>query len=108
MHWFTEIVLVLGTSAAAIALIISAAELQRIRTIFQSGTIRVTLRRWDTSSSARPGMPTESSGYAIFTFRGGQWRLEADLSQPGYEAVPPNISGTFEGQVIKKISGPKN
>ncbi len=48
------------------------------------------------------------AGFAIYMFRNNRWVLEADLSAPGCESTPPSIPGSFEGQVVRKESSPRN
>lgn len=50
------------------------------------------------------GLMGSPAGYAIYVFRQGQWVMDADLSRTGFEASPPTMPGTYEGQVIKRES----
>ncbi len=107
MQHIFEGVVTVGVSLSTGILVMTAIELHRIRNILQDGRGIDNKRKTDTSVSAQMSLQDAESGYAIFVFREGKWVLEADLSQPGYEAVPPNLTGGFEGQVVKKISGVK-
>jgi hypothetical protein len=48
----------------------------------------------------------ESTGYAIYVYRNGNWNIVSDFSRPGFEAVPPMIPGSFEDQHLRTHSRP--
>lgn len=105
MHPIVQTSFLFGIGAIAIGLVATTRELRLIRSLLSTGDIRLDSGPPTSKQefSWRPG--TIRAGYAIFVFRQGQWVLEADLSNQGYEAVAPAIAGTFEGQVVKKESG---
>ena len=46
-------------------------------------------------------------GYSIWVFRNGQWVLEENHCEPGYESgAPPDCAGSFEGDRIKQEGVP--
>lgn len=106
MHPLAQIVICLAAAAAAGSLYALVLELRQFRGALESQRIRampppavVT-----TSRQARPRTQGVDGGYAIYSFRQGDWHLEADLSATGYEATPPMMAGTFENQVVKRES----
>ena len=106
MNLILQIVLVLSVVVIAGALVFGVIEWRQIRIFLTTRRIKVeTVRPLTTSSKTE--LLCSRAGYAIHVFRQGTWVLEADLSNPGYEAVSPSIAGTFEGQVVKKESGLK-
>ncbi len=44
-------------------------------------------------------------GHSIHVFRNGSWELQEDFSQAGYEASRPTMEGSYEGQVVRTVSG---
>ena len=44
-------------------------------------------------------------GHSIHVFKNGSWELQEDFSRAGYEASRPRMDGSYEGQVVKTISG---
>jgi hypothetical protein len=107
MNPFAQTIAVVGVTLAAGSFAIAALELRRIRIFISSWTINVHSAHsgpsWR-SPSARLTILSSPAGYAIFVFRHKRWVIESDLSNPGYEAVPPSIEGAYEGQVVKKES----
>jgi hypothetical protein len=110
MHPLVQTIVVIGVAASAIALALSAMELRQIRSILQVGKFRLSTRAWQPSTGSAqhaPGLFFSKAGFAVYTYRDGKWMLEADYSKPGYEAVGPTISGSYENQVVKKESALK-
>ena len=103
MHPLVQTMFIMGTAFTAVGLVVATRELRLIRNLLSTREI---LFESQPSASAKlsRSMGASAGGHAIFVFRQGQWALEEDLSRPGYEAVPPAIAGTFEGQVVKKES----
>lgn len=107
MHPVSQTIVVIGVTLAAGSFAIAAVELRRIRFFISSWTINVHSTHsepWMRSPSARLTILSSPAGYGIFVFRDKRWVIESDLSNPGYEAVPPTMDGAYEGQVVKKES----
>ena len=46
-------------------------------------------------------------GYSIWVCRNGQWVMEENHCEPGYESgAPPDVAGSFEGDRIKQEGVP--
>jgi len=46
------------------------------------------------------GIP--AGGYALWAYRDGQWQLERDSSEPGFQCgPPPGRAGWYEGEIVK-------
>ncbi|MBI3865256.1 MAG: hypothetical protein HY290_25560 [Planctomycetia bacterium] len=104
MNPLVQTFLLFGITLSAGSLAMAAVELRRIRTFISSWTFNVQAGPSWRSPSAKLTILSSPAGYAIFVYRNKNWVLEADLSNPGYEAVPPTIPGSYEGQVVKKES----
>lgn len=50
---------------------------------------------------------TLQGGYALYIWNGQRWELDSDLSLPGFEASPPQLKGSYQGQVIRKEAVPR-
>ena len=62
----------------------------------------------DKRSTITGYLPTTlQGGYALYTWNGKRWELDSDLSLPGFEATPPQLEGSYEGQVIRKEAVPR-
>lgn len=45
------------------------------------------------------------SGFCVWVYRGGQWKIAADYSREGFEpGPPPAYSGSCEGYAVKQPS----
>jgi hypothetical protein len=110
MHPLVQTIVVVGIAASAVALALCALELRQIRSVLQLGKFSISARAWEPSTGSMqqaPGLFFSKAGFAVYTYRQGKWVLEADYSKPGYEAVGPNLVGSYENQVVKKESALK-
>jgi hypothetical protein len=95
----------IALAVSAVTLIVVAFDLRRLRIHFETSTISIVVQD-DRPGDTHHTTVDSLSGYSIFVYRNNQWILEADLSSPGFEATPPTIPGTYDGQVVKKESVP--
>lgn len=105
MNPFVQAVVAIGVVASTVALAATARELRQLRVLLKSGRVRVQTHRPPLLSSTMAHIGGAPGGHAVFMYRQDRWVLESDLSQAGYEAVPPRMPGSFEGQVVKTDSG---
>ncbi len=49
-----------------------------------------------------PHYENPSGGYCFWAYRNGQWKLDMDCCEAGFEAGPPPArKGRYEGEVVK-------
>jgi hypothetical protein len=106
MNPYVETIVAIGCCVISVAFVVVAVDVRRIRYFISSWKMNVMSDHVPGSRSMNLRMTLLSSpaGYAIFVFRGGNWVLESDLSNRGFEPVLPTIPGAYEGQVVKKES----
>jgi hypothetical protein len=105
MEFAFELTVSAALVVSAIALIRVAVDLRLLRVLLDTSALRVVIEDLPPTGGHHRTMAF-ASGYGIFVYRDNQWVLEADLSSPGFEPVAPTVSGSYEGQVLKKGSVP--
>lgn len=107
----TGLLAVATLALAASALILFGIGQRLVKVEQALSNINCTLRaRFDGGCHGPPpwyGLMGSPAGYAIYVYRDGKWLMEADLSRPGFESMPPSMQGAYEGQVVKRESIPR-
>lgn len=106
MHPLVQVVVAVGAVVVVGLLAMIAGELKKIRILLVKASKKSKGKPGFGSSRATSALASRS-GYAIYSYRNGRWIMEADFSNPGYEAAQVTMAGSFEGQVIKKESALK-
>jgi hypothetical protein len=96
MDTLLQFVMTLSAVVVAFAATMVAIELRRTRYLLEE----IVYRDYTTS----PPPPDDGPGHAVFMCKDGQWILAADMSRRGYQASPPTMEPSYDGQIVKRTS----
>jgi hypothetical protein len=101
MQTLSQLIFLISAVVTAAALVMAVVELRGIGAFLRTGTLHVWVEKPPVTTNYRGPTGPSTPAFAYYIYRQGKWHLEGDFSKPGYEAAPPKMLGTYDGQVVK-------
>ncbi|NQT16911.1 MAG: hypothetical protein HQ582_29405 [Planctomycetes bacterium] len=90
-------------AVGAAGMVVAGLSLRELKSHFERNGLQVNLSQVMIASTGGTGrLAPSESGYAVYMWTNETWVMETDFSQPGYETIGPGISGSYEGQLVRK------